>query len=158
MSHVSFLGIPVEGEITQGHRVPQRPLEELRPLLRALLDDEAVTEFGWRQFTPYFNDGEPCVFGVQDVWVRTTADGPQADPDDLCVGEYADRHPSLGGWASSRRDTYRGHDEARYLRAYAFAEALEQGGFDDVLLETFGDHADVIVRRAGIQVQYYEHD
>ncbi|MCM0676029.1 hypothetical protein NCC78_15210 [Micromonospora phytophila] len=160
MSHVSFLGIPVEGKITRGHRVPQRPLEELRPLLRALLDDEAVTEFGWRQYTPYFNDGEPCVFGVQEVWVRTTGDGPGADPHDLQVGEYANPHPSLGGrrWASAGPGPYRGDDEPRYQRAYALAEALEAGSFDDVLVETFGDHADVTVRREGIQVQFYEHD
>lgn len=65
MSHVNFFGIPVEGDITRPEsRVPQRPLEELAPLMQALLDDEAIEWFGWRQYTPYFNDGEPCVFSV----------------------------------------------------------------------------------------------
>jgi hypothetical protein len=160
VSHVSFLGIPVEGQILRGHRVPQRPLEELRPLLRALLDDEAVVEFGWRQYTPYFNDGEPCVFGVGEFWVRTDVDGRRVDPEDLQVGEYVGPHPSLGGRrrVSGRPGPYQGRHEARYQRAYALARALEQGGFDDVLLEAFGDHAEVTVRREGIQVRFYEHE
>ena len=26
-----------------------------------------ITAFTWVQYTPYFNDGEPCEFGVGDV-------------------------------------------------------------------------------------------
>jgi hypothetical protein len=160
VSHVNFLGIPVEGEITPGHRIPQRPLAELQPLLRALLDDEAVVEFGWRQYTPYFNDGEPCLFGIDSLWVRTTADRPDADPDDLHVGRYANPHPTLGwrGWEAGREWPYTGVDEPRYERVRALADALTEGGFNDVLLDAFGDHATVTVRRDGIVVKFYEHD
>ncbi|RLK24105.1 hypothetical protein DER29_2002 [Micromonospora sp. M71_S20] len=160
MSHISFLGIPVEGDITPARRVTQRPLEELRPLLRALLDDDVVTEFGWRQYSPYFNDGDTCDFSVEGFWMRTTGDGPRVDPKDLRVGKYAEPHPSLGGsrWVSGRRGPYQGRDEARHQRAYALAVALEEGYFDNVLLDAFGDHAEVTVRREGIQVRYYVHE
>jgi hypothetical protein len=48
----SFLGIPVEGDITAGStRVDQKPIEELQPLLQAVLDDPTIVEFGWRQGT-----------------------------------------------------------------------------------------------------------
>jgi hypothetical protein len=164
MSHTSFLGIPVEGKITPGDRVPQRPLSELQPLVRALLDDDKVVEFGWKQFTPYFNDGEPCLFGAWDFWVRTTADAPDDDVRDLGVGEYAESHPTLGGTRLDRRrypyveHPYEGDDPERYGRARALADAVADGAFDDVLLEAFGDHATVTVRRTGITVEFYDHD
>ncbi|MEV4416270.1 hypothetical protein [Catellatospora sp. NPDC049609] len=164
MSHTSFLGIPVEGDITPGDRVPQRPLSELQPVLRAVLDDDRIVAFGWRQYTPYFNDGEPCVFDVERFWVRTVADEPEASVGDLAVGKYDDPHPTLGGCPldCSRRpfveQPYQGDDEARYDRVRALADALESGAFDDVVLEAFGDHATVTVRRTGITVEYYEHD
>ncbi|SCG63171.1 hypothetical protein [Micromonospora halophytica] len=160
MSHVNFLGIPVQGDITRRRRIVQRPLAELQPLLRALLDDEAVVEFGWQQCTPYFNDGEPCEFAVDGFWVRTTADAPDTGPEDLCVGEYEDPHPTLGwrGRKAGRQHPYTGPDELRYERARALADALTSGGFNDVLLDAFGDHALVGVRRDGITVTFYEHE
>lgn len=166
MSHTSFLGIPVEGEITRSDRMPQRPLSELRPLLTAVLDDDAVVEFGWQQYTPYFNDGDTCVFDAHSFWARTTSDADaQADRRDLEVGGYAGLHRTLGGHRRADDGTYpraelpyEGADEERYVRVRALADAIEGGEFDDVLLEAFGDHATVTVRRTGITVEFYDHD
>jgi hypothetical protein len=37
----------------------------------------------WRQYTPYFNDGEPCSFSRHDIYYNLAGD----DPDD-CEGSY----------------------------------------------------------------------
>lgn len=61
----TFFGIPIDGDIAFAERkAAQRPIEDLQPLMQALLDDPGIEWFGWRQYTPYFNDGEPCVFNV----------------------------------------------------------------------------------------------
>ena len=78
-------------------RPVQRPLSDLEPALRAILADGDILSFGWTQYTPYFNDGERCVFGVEEPWFRTTADATRDEDDDeddadaltLCV------HPTL---------------------------------------------------------------
>lgn len=166
MSHTSFLGIPVEGEITRRDRPPQRSLSELRPLLTAVLDDDAVVEFGWQQYTPYFNDGDTCEFDAHSFWARTASDADaQADRRDLQLGRYANLHRTLGGRRLAESGAYprpelpyEGADEERYVRVRALADAIDGGEFDDVLLEAFGDHATVTVRRTGILVEYYEHD
>lgn len=65
----SFLGIPVAGDIT--YSKPPREqygLDRLAPLMQAVLDDPGVRRFGWKQYTPYFNDGDPCVFSVHTLW------------------------------------------------------------------------------------------
>lgn len=167
----NFLGIPVEGDITRGEtRVEQKPIEELQPLLQAVLDDPTIVEFGWRQYTPYFNDGEPCTFSVYGLWVRTDAD---VDVDDWYELELDGTHRSLGdephrkvpadgvgaanGW-KWEKGPYEGPDKARYDRCHALDGAIQGGAFEHVLLDAFGDHARITVRRDGIQVEFYDHD
>lgn len=159
----NFLGIPVQGDITKGDtRVQQKPIEELQPILQAVLDDPTIVEFGWRQYTPYFNDGDPCTFSVYGTWVRTDAD---RDVDDEYELEM-ESHRSLGKVPRSFNEStrkwetqpYKGPDEARYHRCRALEKAIEGGAFEHVLLDAFGDHARVTVRRDGIEVEFYAHD
>ena len=170
----SFLGIPVEGDITEADkRTPQRPLAELAPIMQAVLDDEGITAFGWHQYTPYFNDGDPCVFSTYGVWAARIEDVDPDDPDtfdgdDLDI-DYGNR---LGGyeggeWVPDPDNVpfnkrvgaqYVGPDQARFDRCKALSSAIDSGAFDDVLLEAFGDHAAVTVKREGITVEFYSHD
>lgn len=163
----NFLGIPVHGDITKGaDRVEQKPIEELQPILQAVLDDPTIVEFGWRQYTPYFNDGEPCAFGVHGTWVRTTADTDVEDEYELEMWSHRSLGKVTTQWAENvvngRREktgeTYEGPDRARYDRCKALERAVEGGHFENVLLEAFGDHARVTVRRDGIEIEFYEHD
>lgn len=166
----NFLGIPVQGDYTEGaRRREQRPIEELQPIMQAVLDDPTIVEFGWRQYTPYFNDGDPCEFDVYGTWVRTDAD---TDVEDDYVYELeVDGHRSLGkvsgDWIEDpenpgtrvwQKRPYEGPDEARYDRCQALYGALQGGEFEVVLLKAFGDHAAITVRRDGIQVEFYDHD
>jgi hypothetical protein len=165
----NFLGMPVSGELRVGSsRVDQKPVEDLAPLLQALLNDPTITEFGWSQYTPYFNDGDVCEFGVGEIWVRTTEEVDNED------GEYDDYdlalwgHPSLGRMNYEYRGEwpnreyvetgYEGPDEARYRRVKALNEAITSGEYESALLNAFGDHALVTVRKDGIEVEHYEHD
>jgi len=170
----SFLGIPVTGDIsTAATRVEQRPIEEFAPLVQALLDDETIIDFGWRQYTPYFNDGDPCEFGAHSLWVRTVetqdTDAHREFPD--AGYDYFDtwNHPALGSrehrWEydvvgkPERIDLgYTGPNEARYDRCKALETAIEGGAFDNVLMAAFGDHARIWVKRDGITIEFYEHD
>lgn len=159
-SRRSFLGIPVEGDITAGAtRVEQKPIEELRPIMQAVLDDPTIVEFGWRQYTPYFNDGDPCEFSAYGLWVRTDAD---QDVEDLWALEVGSPHPSLGRrpyqWETREYLPYEGPDEARYDRVRDLSSAIQGGAFEHVLLDAFGDHASITVRRDGIEVDFFEHD
>jgi hypothetical protein len=81
----NFLGIPVTGTINYAdQRVPQKPLEELTPLMQALLDDPSIESFGWTQYTPYFNDGEPCVFSASGELSVTLMEGNGIPPCTRC--------------------------------------------------------------------------
>lgn len=57
-----------------------------------------------------------------------------------------------------RVKAYKGLDQARLERCLALDKAIESGAFDDVLIEAFGDHAEVTVKKDGISVEFYSHD
>ena len=171
----SFLGIPVDGDIVRADKKKdQLPLSDLAPLMQVVLDDDGIACFGWQQFTPYFNDGDPCVFGVSSLWAArpedVRGDSDDFDRDELEV-EYGSHLGSYEGreeWVPDPADPvnrrvlakrrYVGPDQARYDNCLALATALGSGSFDDVLLEAFGDHAEVTVRRTGITIEFCQHD
>lgn len=177
----NFLGIPVQGEIMEADkRVPQRPLEEFGPILQAVLDDPLIVELGWRQYTPYFNDGDPCIFSATDIWVRTVNEVKKLPEDGLYyVGDDKDdysgmydldldsTHPTFGdrsytGGEMIRR-TVSPEAQASRPKLDALNSAVAGGAFDDVLMEAFGDHAMVKIAKdeSGqwqIEVDEYSHD
>lgn len=162
----SFLGLPVTGDITYGERpVEQRPLEELSPLMQSVLDSPKVARFGWTQYTPYFNDGDPCVFGVNELWADpvVTADSePSSDGYHEVISwdkRWGSRPSTFNEATKSWEEGfYVGPDEEIYDKLLDLNKAISSGAFNDVLLEAFGDHATVTVTREGITVEYYDHD
>lgn len=165
----SFLGVPIDGEIVRGRKgADQRPLSDLEPIIRELLADEYIHSFGWDQYTPYFNDGEPCIFRVHEPWFMTVDDAASDDEREDYEYELWD-HPTLGKreyeWVNDLHGNriktpkaYEGEHEASYDRCAAFKDAIGFEAFDHVLLGAFGDHAQVTVKRDGISVRFYEHD
>lgn len=149
----NFLGIPVSGDINPGRRkTNQRTPAEFEPLVQALLDDDQVAAFGWRQYTPYFNDGEPCVFGAHRFWVKLVGQ-TKPDADNEYLDDDEDDIESLELWG--RDDLAEGTPLGD--KAHAVEDAIDGGAFDDVLLDLFGDHANITVTRTGITVDYYDH-
>jgi hypothetical protein len=173
------LGIPIEGDLSQTRSLPaQKPLEEFQPLVRALLDDPLIQDFGWTQYTPYFMDGDVCEFSAHGLWVRTVHDKSDASGDQPTIEsfrEYEDAysveygtHPTLGYYVDSydsevitgkaTAGDYIGAHQATYDHARALNSALESGHYDHVLQELFGDHAIIQVNRDKISIEYYDHD
>lgn len=163
----SFLGIPVHGDIHQSRDMPdQLPLEELSPLLQAVLDDPHVIELGWRQYTPYFNDGEPCIFSAGHLWIRTNGDEEGLAPDELQLDDFESSCLRDREWVSSENGI-NGHYVPRKREPWQVAlhekgtdldHAIARGSFDAVLLKEFGDHAEITIRRSGIEIEFCEHE
>ena len=123
-----------------------------------------MTKVQWVQFTPYFNDGEPCVFSV-------------CDPELELSPSYIATHPGLGlGTADYQIKDYdvvlteEEEESERFITCCTIdkkanpelSEAMKavQGLFEveDILKSVFGDHAEVIVTPEKIVCQVYEHD
>jgi hypothetical protein len=114
-----------------------------------------VTAVGWKQYTPYFNDGDACVFRCNADYAFITN---AADYGDISYGEYDGDDENV--WIED--PDYGDYQEELIPKNVSKnAEALRRllGKIDDdVFLDMFGDHVQVFATREGFDVQDYEHD
>ena len=107
-----------------------------------------VEAFRWHQYTPHFNDGEACTFGVHDLMIRN-ADSPEEGGDYDDGFDYLDCHEWDGNQRVAKTD-----DKSKALAA--LSENFRS--LRDIMEELFGDHAQVTVTREGVEVDEYSHD
>jgi len=101
----------------------------------------------WSQYTPYFNDGDPCVFMALDFrYELAGAVAPKygSDGDD-------DEPKSYELYSLRNNDAFRSLS-ARLKRFEK--ESRDQ----EVMRSVFGDHVRVTATRLGFEVEEYEHD
>lgn len=124
-----------------------------------------VKTIRWTQYTPFFNDGEPCEFGVNDVHFSNAdasllSDWGELESDDDTLWSVI--NPS---WIMKSDSDYYKSEQALLSKAKIDIESIEaltdvigSREFEDVLLNMFGDHVRVTITRAGIDVEQYDHD
>jgi hypothetical protein len=128
----------------------------------------------WAQYAPYFNDGDPCVFGVREpevlpyfdkvepeVVALYDGDGdawdgkPTEDPEDL-PWHYGE-HCMISAYSVDKNNMtptqQRVQTVWKELLAPAFTDAAES-----ILQAVFGDDCKVVATRDGFHVGSYEHD
>lgn len=109
--------------------------------------------FRWRQYTPYFNDGDECTFSAR------TSDPECAftDTQDSDDGYDYDGWTETNTRAIERKVELGESLTPREAAALAVAEFLAI--FDDSDLKAlFGDHVMVTVSREGVTTRAYSHD
>jgi len=95
--------------------------------------------FGWRQYTQFFNDGDPCYFSAH-------TDEPRINNMDYYRGEEIDEEiDGMPDLTEKEMDQLQ-DVVAEFLNAYN----------DDSLEEWFGDHVEVTVSRDGITTTTYD--
>lgn len=121
--------------------------EMVKPLLMEFIKaNPQVTAIKWTQYTPYFNDGDACVFRVQD-------------PEFFFDGMDHDEDEGHGAWWLGREGCDVLPEKAsQETRTACIALAKALGEINEALEELFGDHVQVIVTKDGVSVDEYEHD
>lgn len=111
-------------------------------------DFPIVREFGWTQYTPFFMDGDPCVFGVNDALIYF--EGDETNPDDDLYGE--DGYYYISPYNKPEVE-YTEKD-----RAYKAVCSVVHGVDDDVFQSMFGDHVKIRVTKDKIEIEDYDHE
>jgi len=122
---------------------------------------ESIT---WRQYTPYFNDGDPCYFSVHEFNL-TLNDSEE----ELAEEEEPEEEEELVE-DEEPEEEFDEYDEGEY-DSYTLSESsdpkLQKMGEDmqkleeipeDVLEKVFGDHVIITATRDGFDVNEYNHD
>lgn len=89
-----------------------------------------MESFSWKQYTPYFNDGEPCTFEVY-------ADYPKIN--------------ELEEWDTKR-------DAPELVPAFKEVKEFLQNFDEEDMKAAFDDHAKIIVTKNKIEIMEYDHD
>jgi hypothetical protein len=115
----------------------------------------ALGSFAWHQYTPYFNDGEECVFSVNKDYVRINGDDGDTNYSDTKVTDWgAKKDPVTGKYPEIDNPNYNAAIAAAQSDVKEFLANID----DSVLRDMFGDHVEITVTRNETQVEEYEHD
>lgn len=118
-----------------------------------------LESFGWTQYTPYFNDGDATIFSVNTDYISVN-------------GDYVDESNwispiniiSWGNWNSESKSYVGRVEEENKNFDKNLSDATNEiidflSNFDnDFYLRKFGDHAEIIVTRNGVDISDYDHD
>lgn len=98
-----------------------------------------VKAIGWTQYTPYFNDGEACVFGVHSFYLTLKS---------------ADFENVSDFWS----DAYEFTDSPKDKALKAALDNLTRLVNEDIFEAAFGDNAMVIATPKGFHISHYQHE
>lgn len=126
-------------------------------------ENPSINAVIWTQYTPYFNDGDECVFSVSEPCFTNASSenlndvSPwgeyEGDNDDIVVfteWEVSRRNSNIPDFIKSLQINVR---SIEYL-----SSMLQSENMSDIMLETFGDHCRVTATRDGFEIVEYEHD
>ena len=108
------------------------------------VENPEVKTIVFAAYTPYWNDGETCEYGVSGV-VFTNA--PKSEGIEEIYGE--DVSEEYETW-------YGGYDNSKKYRD--FNNTLKSSTMLEVIQHTFGDHVLVAIDAEGFEVVDYEHN
>ena len=113
-----------------------------------------INALRWTQYTPYFNDGDACVFGVGDVYFTNAKDEQLNDVNSW--GEYEGDDEDV--WAESYMTYLSGKEGVDVTSCDFISDMINSSEMKDIMEQMFGDHVCVTVTRNGIVIDDYEHD
>lgn len=126
---------------------------DFAPMLKPLFDktNGKITSIGWNQYTPYFNDGDECMFSVNFDYLNINGKNEyDIDSLDWRIKYYLEgneKYPLQEEW-----------DLELFGFVNEFKELLNSID-DDFYKDLFGDHVEVTVNADGtVETSEYDHD
>ena len=138
---------PVKGKITPMYqpRGVQYTEEEFEAIIQAhFAENPTVEKFEITAYTPYFNDGEPCVYRA---WL--TEEHYRDD-------DYPEEDGPVNVFILKDGSEVRTKDLDYSSAKWSYGPEFEHG-IEDVCAANFGDHAKITVYRDKYVVDFYEH-
>lgn len=138
----------------------QRTLQKkMKGLFKAFFDAHPeVKTVHWTQYTPYFNDGDECVFGVHDVHFTKTL-FTELNEREHAWGEEDDGIVIDRLWDDATRKFVKNDIDQTLVNDMNKLSSICMGSAnEDVMKAMFGDHVWVKAHANGFDVEEYSHD
>jgi hypothetical protein len=111
-----------------------------------------IDRIAWTQYTPYFNDGDECIFGLTDMFFTLVKD--KTDLSDCSYEDDVEGAYGSSWWSGDGEDDPIAEQRAVFALFKKEITTLP----DEIFKNAFGDHVKVIASREGFDVEEYEHD
>lgn len=115
-----------------------------------------VESFTWAQYTPYFNDGDECIFAANSQYASVNVNDTQIYDQPYINDTILNMYKLI--WDSDKKERITNPNYDTRFDVYYDIEALLTDIGDDFLLRCFGDHVEITVSREGIETKEYQHD
>lgn len=156
----------INGELKEAHKVlkdnSKKTLKLLEKLIKGTPEIEAVR---WKQYTPGFNDGEPCEFSVMDLEIKFNPDffpvdeekrykdnGEEEETSDFVSTEEIDSFFERQVDVLNFKDVQRAEQTAELLCKIHGTLVNATG----MLEETFGTNVEITLTKDGIEKDDYD--
>ena len=165
-------------EINKGvaeiNEIREELMNKLRPkfqdIFTSVFDNYPMVEkLQWQQYTPYFNDGEECIFRVNDLCVILDED--LMDDDWYYESAFPLYDSMIRRYGTDEESEWDKERWSNLIKAFgSYEKVIEFNEFfagvsssfegipDDMMKQLFGDHAQVTVTKDAITVDEYDHD
>lgn len=157
-------------------------------LVRQVLENKNIKALYWTQYTPYFNDGEPCVFRVNDLCcvvdkqfleieeryrkfigtlpnkkaVQTSSFFYHVGTDDDDVELEIKNYSHISILKNINQFAKEEKNMSTIFLMAKLSELMTEDYFEKVLLETIGDHSKITIsnieNNMEVNIESYEHD
>lgn len=134
--------------------VAQRAIlaEKLKEFLKNYVaTTDTLKGIKWTQYTPYFMDGDPCEFCVNEVYAQFD-DTPEE------AGDYEDGYIcSYDCYDYKDGEKIYTEEGKRNSTIIEDIQKIFSDVSDDVFLDAFGDHAQIVVSADDVDIDEYDH-
>lgn len=133
----------------------------------------AIKSISWVQYTPYFNDGDPCYFSRHEICAKLDREllsddlkeylGEEEDCYDYDTCEVQrleeiEKRRSYGEYPEGLRTTLTDAEKDVVNNYEKLLKSIARSELDDLYLNVFGDHCKITASKSGIEIEEYEHD
>jgi hypothetical protein len=121
--------------------------------IRKVFEIKSIYAITWTQYTPYFNDGDECVFNIGEIYFIDESDKEEFEDD------YPHYYEGVNACYTYEyfSQLYPTYSLESYKILEGFDTLIQQS--EDCLKAVFGDHVSIKISRDGnIQVDGYYHD
>lgn len=121
---------------------------------------------GWSQYTPYWNDGDPCEFSVHESQIQWKGVTDQDDFEDEDYGDewlhdlngYEYQQKMHNKYPKEKYYIMKDENEVQMHKAVDDVNAILREIDESTMEEMFGDHVFVTVTKEGVTTEGYDHD
>lgn len=111
-----------------------------------------VTSICWTQYTPYFNDGDECVFRLHEMFA-SIGETPKDEKHEY-IEDRSNVFTPGGKW---KDDEFNKEYEQEIKNFAAFSKLMYKLP-NDIFEQSFGNHIEVTATREGFSIEEYDHE